>query len=220
MHLLDLLFPKRCVGCGKIGRYFCLDCRKGIRAIVSNEFVCPMCQRPALDGITHPKCKTLYGVDRQTSFFHYEGVIQKAIKSLKYRCVSDLAQELVSLLPAYDFGEASLIPIPLHVSRFKHRGFNQAEVLGKYLSQKLQIPFRADILKRVKKTEAQASIQHRKERLKNMVHVFQCNNVTMSRCDRVVLFDDVVTTGATMRAAAGVLKRAGVKHVWAVSMAR
>lgn len=193
---MDLLFPKRCVGCGRIGRYFCFDCRKTIRYI---------------DHAAQP-----------IHFFHYEGIIQKAIKALKYRYVSDLASEFVSLIPPLTIAEADmLIPIPLHSSRLRERGYNQAEVLGGLIAQKLDIPMRTDILKRVKKTTPQVEMKKRSERLKNMEGVFAIHNSSfMIHNSRILLFDDVYTTGATMQSAANVLKQKGASVVWTMTMAR
>jgi ComF family protein len=221
VQILDFIFPKRCVGCGHIGKYFCVSCRAKIRPIAPNEPICPMCGRPALDGITHPKCRTRYSLDGLTSFFHYDGPVRKAIKTIKYRLVSDLAEEFISCISAnadsrLRGNDNMLIPIPLHPSRFRQRGFNQAEVLGTVLAKNLHIPMQPDILRRVKETVPQVEMKKRDDRLKNMERVFRCNNVS----GNVVLFDDVFTTGATMRSAANVLKRGGVKRIWAVTMAR
>lgn len=216
MNLLDVFFPKRCVNCGKIGKYFCAACRAKIRRIVDNERICPMCGRLAFEGKTHPRCRTKYGIDGLTSFFHYDGVVQKGIKAIKYRGVSDLAEEFVDLTSfkadsRFRGNDMILIPIPLHATRYRARGFNQAEVLGTYL----HIPMRTDILYRTKQTKSQAEM-NRKERLENMKNVFDIRPIS----GNIVLFDDVFTTGATMRSAASVLKRAGAKRVWALTMAR
>lgn len=227
MNILDALFPRRCLGCGRIGKYFCDQCRSTIRVVEQNEAICPMCGRLAIDGVIHPRCRTRYGLDGLTSFFHYDGIIQKAVKMLKYRRVSDLAAEFVSLisvpctLPRRQAGlhhdPCIFVPIPLHPSRQKERGYNQAEILGALIAKKLNIPIATDILKRVKKTVPQVEMKKREARLKNMEGVFA---VYHTPPEHVVLFDDVFTTGATMRSAANRLKRAGAKFVWAVTIAR
>lgn len=224
MNFLNFLFPKRCLECGKIGRYFCFDCQKHIHFVAFNEFICPVCEKPAIDGATHPRCQTRYSLDGLTSFFHYDGIIKKAVKALKYRFVSDLSSEFVSLIPdlsstIYD-QRSIFVPIPLHSSRLRERGFNQAEELATSLSRRLNIHQSHDMLKRVKGTIPQAQIRHRKERLKNMDGVFAVQQGREDKGTPIFLFDDVFTTGATMRAAANVLKRAGAKYVWAVTMAR
>ncbi len=256
MNILDLLFPKRCIGCWRFGKYFCDRCTSTINRIEKNESICPVCEKPAIDGATHPRCKTRYSIDGLTSFFRYDGIIRKAVKTLKYRLVTDLAKEFVSLVPfdTFDFlrhsglragihpqgpwisGQArndtksdkniAFIPIPLHSSRFRDRGFNQAEILGKLLAERLRIPLRTDILKRVKATTPQVEMRDRHARLKNMTGVFHVDKIVLEHyfvktsCSTIWLFDDVFTTGATMRAAGETLKRAGAEFVWAVTMAR
>lgn len=240
MGILDLFFPKRCVGCGRIGRYFCVRCLPTIRLIESQEAICPVCEKPAIDGATHPRCQTRYSLDGLTSLFHYHGVVRQAIKSLKYRYVSDLAQEFIDLVPSSSLDRipkslssnplSSLcIPVPLHSSRERFRGFNQADVLGKLLSERLGIQVNA-ALRRVKKTTPQVEMKDRQKRLTNMTDVFALTECFDKRVPKhqfvkdfvrgVILFDDVFTTGATMRAAGSVLKRAGIPSVWAVTMAR
>jgi competence protein ComFC len=231
MNILDLIFPKRCVNCGKLGKYFCDRCRSTIRPILSNEPICPMCERPAIDGVTHPGCRTRYSIDGLVSFFHYDGAVRKAVKAIKYRNITDLVSEFVSLVPMQSYlvlskllitnPQSILIPIPLHVSRLRERGFNQAEVLGALLAKHMGIELHNDVLVRTKKTAPQVSMKKRKDRLKNMEGVFAiAPHHSLSHLISVILFDDVFTTGATMRSAANVLKRAGVKTVWAVTMAR
>ena len=227
MNLLNLLFPKRCLGCGSIGAYFCDRCTSTIRIIDVRETICPVCERSAIGGGTHPRCHTRYAPDGLTSFFHYDGVIRKAIKALKYRYVSDLAKEFIDLVPSSlgngamkQLNNSLLVPIPLHPTRQRHRGFNQMEVLGLLLANRFKVALQADVLLRKKKTTPQVEMRDRDERMKNMGGVFSYNNVTMKQCDNVLLFDDVFTTGATLRSAAAVLKRGGVKSVWGVTMAR
>lgn len=220
MGILDVLFPKRCLSCGRIGRYFCALCRLLIRSIQPNELMCPVCGRLALDGVTHLGCQTRYIPDKLISFFRYDGIVRKAVKTLKYRCVTDVAEEFVSLMPSISGEYDVLVPIPLHPRRLKERGFNQAEVLGRIISKKLHIPMDADILRRTKQTKPQVTMKDRKERLENMDHVFEIQKTKKQPYNRVLLFDDVFTTGATMRSATNILKRSGIPFVCIVTMAR
>lgn len=228
MSILDLIFPKRCVSCGKLGQYICATCRHNVRPIAVNESICPVCERLAIDGVTHPRCRSRYGLDGLIAFFHYDGPIRHAVKSLKYRHVSDLASEFVSLIPEvllsqiHDvLGErnAKVVPVPLHVTRFRARGYNQADVLGRILAQRLHLPIYTDILYRTRATSPQVETKSRNARLRNMDKAFACKDVDI-RGAEILLFDDVFTTGATMRSAANVLKRHGARFVWAVTMAR
>jgi predicted amidophosphoribosyltransferase len=261
VDFLSFIFPKRCIGCGKIGRYFCEKCIRTIRIIQTNEAICPVCEKPAIDGVTHPRCGGRYALDGLTSFYHYHGIIRQAIKQIKYRFVSDLADELVNQIPLTSYNivikqvkgrPAFLLPIPLHISRLRFRGFNQAEILGLRISKILRIPLKHDILNRIKASIPQVEMKNRPERIQNMEKVFGVNNsviqqfksdsrtssISISKSDiaplaysdklksenqrypAIVLFDDVFTTGATMRSAAFVLKHVGVKFVWAVTLAR
>jgi ComF family protein len=198
-----------------------------------NEAICPVCERLAVDGRTHPGCRSRYAIDGLISFFHYDGIIRIAIKKIKYSLVSDVVEELINLIPLTSYNIAMsnqldskiyhpiIIPIPLHAERFRSRGFNQAEILGKYLSVRLNLPVRSDILIRKKKTDPQVEMKSRKERLNNLKDVFAVRLPMMRKMPlTVLLLDDVFTTGATMRAAATVLKRAGVKCVWGMTIAR
>lgn len=225
MSVLDLLFPRRCLDCGRLGRYFCLRCRQSIGFIGTNEAICPMCERPAIDGGTHPKCRTRYGVDGLTACFRYKGIMRNAVKTLKYRLVSDLVPELISLIPEatvhslYSVTGGVVVPIPLHVSRMRIRGFNQAEVLGKAMAIRLHMPMRTDMLRRTKPTMSQAGLAKKQDRSVNMRGAFAAV-VRTTDVTHILLVDDVFTTGATLRSAASALKRAGVQSVWGVVIAR
>lgn len=232
MAILDLLFPKRCVRCGKFGAYICPQCRTGVFPIQATDMICPMCEKPAIDGVVHPRCRTRYSLDGVYAFFHYRSTIPSVVKALKYRAVSDICESCAQLAlttsaasflqsPAFTQHEhAVCVPIPLHPIRQNVRGFNQSEVLGRHIMQKLHIPIDADILYRTIYTVPQVEMKDRHERLLNMKRVFAVRPEAGVLPPYVLLFDDVWTTGATMRAAANALKRQGVKRVWAVTFAR
>ncbi len=228
--LLTLLFPRRCVVCGQVGRYLCHQCQAKIKPL---EFqVCPVCERPAVDGATHPKCRKRLGLDGLTSFFVYDGPIKKAIKELKYRFVTDLAGDLVALA----FGDSTsaeveslkklrsfvLIPVPLHRRRFNWRGFNQAEILGRMMAKKLGVKFISDLLVRKKNTKPQVELKSKK-RQENIEGAFSINpryRLILNTEYLILIFDDVWTTGSTLKACAKVLKEAGIKEVWGITLAR
>jgi len=198
--------------------------------IATNECECPVCRRRAFGGATHPKCRARYSLDGLTSFFYYNTVVREVIKSVKYRFVSDMVEEFVSLVPGSLYGllpmsssEPSIIvPIPLHSARVRYRGFNQAEKISTAIGKKLHIPVRMDILARSRYTEPQVSMRDPQKRRENMRKVFALQAGAKEQMNGVGIFlvDDVFTTGATMRSAAEVLKRGDAKFVWAVTMAR
>lgn len=224
--ILDVLYPKRCIGCGRMGGYVCPECRATMRVVRPEEAVCPVCQRFAIGGATHTQCRTNATLDGLTSFFHYDRVVRGAVKALKYRFVSDLARELVALVPQSSFKRIPInrrrvivVPVPLHPARARERGFNQAAALGSVVARKLHLPMRTDILYRTKYSVPQADIKNRSARLHNVTNVFSVRRLSSVRRKSVVVFDDVTTTGATLYEAATVLKRAGASWVWGVAMA-
>jgi len=233
--ILSLLFPKRCIGCRKIGSYICVKCVHSIHHKTSLK--CSACERPALLGLTHPLCQKHTSLDGVFSFFQYDGVVKKAIKQIKYRYVYDCITTVLATIPnstlnniesicnsSFEISNCIIVPIPLHASRLRFRGFNQAEKIADLLGKKLHIPVRNDILIRTKNTVPQVSMKSREARIQNMSQVFSINTYCVLhiayRDMSVILVDDVFTTGATLRAAADVLKKHGVKKVFAITLAQ
>lgn len=240
MTILDLLFPKKCLGCGRTGAYFCSDCLN----FVSLDFarICPVCERSSIGGMTHPRCQTGTSLDGLTSIFTYKGIMKKAIAKLKYKFVSDLATDLVEIFLSFcgedkTFSDVCqkkdicLVPIPLHQARQNWRGFNQSELLGKMIVENLSIGFVPGLLKRVKNTKPQIKLKE-KERKKNIQDAFVISPNYLAKPDPALrdqllitnysflLFDDVWTSGATLKEAGKVLKQSGAKFVWGLTLVR
>lgn len=217
-QLLDFIFPKRCVSCGDFGSYICVKCR-GKVVYVENP-VCPVCQRQAIGGRTHPGCMTRYGLDGLMVGFRYKGPAKLAIVKIKYKWVSDAAEQLVGLFckNMWKFSippEYVLVPIPLHIKRNNWRGFNQAELICKILSVHFGVEA-TNLLKRKLETKTQVGLS-RQERKNNIKGAFELRAVVPKRA--IILVDDVYTTGATMNEACRELKRAGVDEVWGMAIA-
>jgi len=239
MPLIDYFFPRRCLGCGRLGSYFCHQCLNLI--LLQDERICPVCGQPSLGGLTHFSCRRPWSLDGLTTIFAYRGVIKKAIKKLKYRFVTALAQDLVELFLTFCGEDQAfcrfcreensvrlgrtkrvvLVPIPLHPRRQRWRGFNQTELLGQMISQNLGLDFAPGVLLRKKATRPQTKLDQ-KDRRENIKGAFAfCRRSGFNlRGSRVFLFDDVWTTGATLREAARTLKRSGVEQVWGLTLAR
>jgi ComF family protein len=228
--ILDFLFPRRCLGCGKVGHYFCSDCLNLV--LLKDQQICPVCGRASLGGLTHHFCRRPFGLDGLTSIFAYKGVVTKAIKKLKYKFVKDLAEELVELFLSFcgeeklfsDFcclPNVVLVPIPLHPQRLRWRGFNQAELLGKLIAKNLEIKFVPGLLLRVKNTKPQVELDKAQRQI-NIRRAFALNRNCKLKIGNwnFILFDDVWTTGATLKEAGKVLKRNGAKKVWGLTIAR
>jgi len=230
MTLLDLLFPPFCLGCGKWGKYICYDCLVKIKPLELQK--CAVCNKPAINGMTHPNCLKTNTIDGSVAAFSYNGVIRKVITKLKYQFVFDLSQTLArltvaslkknySFLPIFQEKDWILIPAPLFKKRYNWRGFNQAETVGSEVAKLLKLPICNDILIRNRSTIPQAELG-RERRLKNLRDVFSLNpnSKFIIRNSKFILFDDVSTTGATLCECAKVLKKAGVIKVWGITIAR
>ena len=129
MGVIDLVFPKKCFGCGKEGLYICPQCQKDLKV---RKEICPVCMRFSFKGKTHPRCKKEDSLDGLVTLWPYEGAVRKAILALKYKFALDIAKEIAELasfeikkrrvLPKGGY----LFPIPLSRQRENWRGFNQA----------------------------------------------------------------------------------------------
>jgi len=221
--LIDLIFPRYCLECRKQGAYICANCLEKVRKA---SFVCPFCKSFSYGGIAHPSCRSNTELTRSVAIWRYEGVVRKAILALKYKFASDVAAELVTLASANlngveVFNHSDLVPIPLYLDRLRWRGFNQAELLGKMLAQNLNLRFEPTLLVRTRSTTPQASL-HKRERLRNMRGVFAVNEdlKVYIKGKRIVLFDDVWTTGATFEEAAKELLKNGAMDVSGLAIAR
>lgn len=225
---LDLLFPRRCVSCGRVGSYICDDCYSKIE-FVENP-VCPVCQRQAVSGKTHPGCVNKYRLDGLVVACRYRGPVKVAIAKVKYKWVYDIGKILVDLIVnnmwRFDLpAGVILVPVPLHIMRKRWRGFNQAEILAKQLAKQFNVTYAA-LLFRNRETKTQVGLKKDKRR-ENVRGAFslrlaplaQGRTIADVEGKNIVLVDDVYTSGATMGECARVLKRAGANNVWGIAVA-
>jgi len=223
MGLVDLLFPKQCLNCKLQGGYVCIDC---LNKLPQLRQVCPECGKPSVDGMTHIGCARPWGLDGLIFLWPYGGVIRKSILGLKYGYAAEIAKELAEhsvfylrkkrvALPL----ESTLVPIPLYWLRENWRGFNQADVIGKLMVGRMKWDFQPDLLVRKRLKKPQTDLK-KDERAENIRGVFALNPNYKLLATNYILFDDVFTTGATMKEAAKVLKRNGAKKVWGLTIAR
>ena len=230
--ILDLFFPKKCVGCKKEGSYFCQDC---IADILQTDLICPQCGNLSIGGLTHPGCERSFGLDGLWSLGIYQGSLKRAIQKLKYEpaLVRDFAPVLADIIVYYwkkyspylfdlvrkNKSQWVVVPVPLFWFRENKRGFNQSKLLGQILSKKLGLDY-CDALKRIRFTRSQVKLKS-EQRRKNIYGAFEISsNYTLDTKPYVLLIDDVWTTGSTLRECAKVLKKAGATKVWAMTLAR
>ncbi|MEM7035285.1 MAG: ComF family protein [Chloroflexota bacterium] len=158
---------------------------------------------------------------RSATFFD-DNPIRPAIHQLKYNnhraIVSTLSQILADTYQQLDLVATVLVPVPLHTSRFKERGYNQSELLADGLKSVLNVPVDANMVQRTRPTQTQMSLGV-DERRRNVADAFSSSEASLADYN-VLLIDDVCTTGATLDACAAVLKQKGVASVWGLTIAR
>lgn len=220
MSLLDIFLPKRCVSCGRLGKYVCGKCHKKIE--FTGFQICPYCAGNAMDGKTHPRCQRKRGLDGLYFTTRYNGPVKDAVHQLKYRLVTDLTKCIIELLfpkkPEYLPNFDCLIPVPLHPKREKQRGFNQSELIATILGRKWNIPVVRKILKRIRYTNPQVELKG-KTRRDNLRGAFVCSK-KIDLSDTVIgLVDDVSTTRSTLLECCWELKKQGANSVWGIVIA-
>lgn len=214
--ILSFLFPNPCVVCFKPAgknRYVCASCKNEIHYI-GTDSVCKTCLTPLPSGSTMcAKCmlkRPKY--DQLVACAVYKGALRQALHRYKFSGRADLHTsfslmiwERLSLLGRTDFDV--VIPIPLSQKRFKERGYNQAGLIAKDLAKRFGIPVYSDALVKNKHTARQSELRM-DERSKNVRGAFFLNRPETIRNKRVLLVDDIFTTGATVREASNVLSQA------------
>ena len=220
--VVGFLFPERCVGCGKEGDFICRLCQQSLLQITLPA--CPKCGRPQTDGKLCSDCTDWQAkIDGIRSPFRFDGAIRQAIYELKYHNLRAIATPLAELLQQYlitnPIPAEILVPVPLHRKRLRERGYNQSGLLARELSKLINLPTIGDCLIRQRYAPPQARTSNVEERRSNIYDAFACLDWRL-RDKRVLLIDDVATSGATLDACAKALKTAGASLVWGLVMAR
>ena len=229
--LLDLLYPRSCQHCGAPAngtRFFCWECLSDFQYIqppycsrcgdpvpghIDHEYLCVFCSRrtPHFDGAR--------------SAVRYDGVAGLAVRSVKYHSATWLIPDLGDLLEACYDTHYSLLSfdgvcyVPLHAVKQRERGFNQAAQLAVELARRIRVRLLHDVMKRVRDTGSQTRLTA-SERASNVAGVFTVRRPKDVRGRKLLLIDDVMTTGATVNECARVLKKAGAESVHVLTVAR
>lgn len=239
ISLLNLFFPKFCLGCQKEGAYLCDDCRTLLDIAEFDYCLCDTNPSRILPGNPNGKCSRCR--DKKLSGLYFalpykeKALTKKIIYQFKYRpYLKDLAKTLAStLIEHFVISEkntdeiwqnAVLVPVPLHIKKLKERGYNQSEELANALAKILKIPVIPDVLIKTKTTKPQMELK-KAEREKNLSGAFTVKSGGTSDVPpllgkKIFLVDDVYTTGSTMQECASILKRAGAKSIWGIAVAR
>ena len=227
--VLATIFPNhyKCITCGKEINYngfdFCDECIKNLPQI--NGKICLRCGEP-LGSIANYclNCKnSKHYFKKNLSAFTYEKPISDHIMNLKYKKKKYLGEIFTGFLVQkyIELGIMAdvVIPVPLHPNRLKERGYNQAEIIAKPLSEKLNIPLVLDAIERVKDTPKQSLSKSHQDRALNIKDAFKIINKNQIKDKVVLLIDDVYTTGSTLSECAKVLLKAKAKEVYCLTVA-
>lgn len=222
--LLDLVFPRLCFGCGAEGHLLCPSCSGRLNFLVP---ACPVCSRRNFTGILCPPCARRTGLRRFLAPFSYANpIVRELIHGYKYEGVRALdtllAQEIAAFMASYGLRpkrSGLLVPIPLHRTRERERGFNQAQLLARDLARRWGLVV-AEPLSRRRWTEPQIEMDTFDQRRANMAGAFRVAGADAVRGRIIILIDDVSTSGATLSEAAKTLREAGARSVWAIAVAK
>lgn len=222
--VLDLVYPPFCVICKRPAeQHMCEECIEKITLI---EFpYCRRCGAPSDSTFCRACDGREFVFDSAHCVAIFEGVLREAIHSLKYGCFAAVADPLGDLM-ARRLSRTTLpgkvdcvVPVPIHRSRMLRRGFNQAGELASRICANLPLPLHKNVLCQARKTKHQVDLTE-EERVTNVRGAFAVRNAPKIAGKRVMLVDDVFTTGSTLNEAASVLRSAGAKAVHVYALAR
>lgn len=227
--LIDAAFPRRCPVCGEparpTGHTICTDCLPRLDLV--REPRCMKCGRELSDE-TERLCAECTVRERSfvrgLALLHYDDIMRRTVGQIKYGNRREYIEPLARLMylkfcrELQSMDPDCLIPVPVHRSRLRRRGFNQAALLAHALGAQAGLPVREDILFRSRRTEAQKELSP-DERIRNLSEAFSaCIADEGSTPGRVVLVDDIYTTGSTIEACARALRAAGVGQVYFLAL--
>ncbi len=204
----DVLFPIECLNCGKDGQWLCQKCLNILEP--RSKIITDNAHLKYLNGVFF--------------LFEYDNpLISKMIKTMKYGLVTDIADIFGDMLcrsikkKELDVNKYELVPVPLSAFKKRWRGFNQSELLAKHIASLNKKPLSKGLL-RIKDNTPQAKVG-RQRRINNIKNCFRWDSLFLLK-KRIILIDDVITTGATLNECAKTLKEAGAKEVKAMVVAK
>ncbi len=213
------------MGCKTEGVYLCLACQNKLS---NPEEHCPICAKPSMLGQVHPNCASsniaLKAI--MVAADYEQESVRNLIWHLKYNYVKSIAQVLALILTDHlvkrdllnYFANAVVIPVPLHKKRLKLRGFNQADLIAENFSKLTGLEYKP-ILKRARNTKSQVDLE-REQRFKNVEDAFSAIATPSLGERKIILIDDVATTGATLNECAKVLRNQEPSEIWGLVAAR
>lgn len=221
----EIFYPKFCVDCGQFGDFLCFDCASrieyqrtstcyGCGRITKNFKICPKCKASFKSPLSGVLIAAIYDL----------GPTRELIHHLKYSGIIDLS-EIVGEMVAMRIIESNLkfdgylvVPVPMYPKKELKRGYNQAELIARYVSKRLNLEGGL-VLDRIRDTKTQINLT-KTERLHNLSGAFLCADKELINNRNIILIDDVLTTGSTLNECARELKKEGAKNIFAAVVAK
>lgn len=220
--VLDLIFPPTCFGCGISGSHFCGSCLR--KCLKARHFYCVMCDKPSKMGETHTQCLHPHAPLSIFRAYEYKGLVRTCIMRSKYRAklfasLKVISEEAAALAGKYriEYKGYVVVPIPLSAKRARERGFNQAHLIAHTVAKTFSLICQESMLVRNKETKAQHK-KTRQDRFENLKNAFVDSGKTDGA--KIVLVDDIYTTGATLLEAARTLYQAGAAEIRCFTLAK
>ncbi len=223
--LLNLLFPPECLFCESVGEVICNKCLENMPLALSTN--CIRCNKPTITGKTHYECAQSYIPREMLSIYQYKGPIRTVIRKSKYEhkefaLLRKVVKHGIKVLKERGVTlekKILLVPIPISTQRRKERGFNQVEIITNLLAYEFGLDTNKIILQRIKDTKPQYS-NNREERFKNVQNAFCIKNEKLLRGKKIMLVDDVSTSGATLLEACKAFYNKGIYDVSCLVIAK
>jgi len=222
-QLVELVFPSSCVSCGREGALLCHIC-VAESSLVSDS-ACRICAEPMAASGTCSKCRVeRKSIDRLYGMYLYDSPVGEAIRSFKFDDIRALGPVLSELLEIERLKRAKpdlVVPVPLSRQRVKERGFNQSEIFSRHIAGQLDVEHKPNSLSRTEQKIPQSQQQSARARVESVSGSFSVNERYICEIEnrRILLVDDVHTTGSTINECARVLKSAGASWVGAMTLA-
>jgi len=214
-RIVELVAPASCLRCGTEGAALCEACRAAPEFRASPK--CFRCLRPALNGRTCAECRELTALAGVAVAAHYDGAVKELILELKFHRLQSAAGAAAGLvggaLPAAEFDLVTAVPVS--AGRYRERGYNQSRLIAVRVAGQLGVPYR-ELLGR--EGSAHQLGVDRRTRLQQVAGAFYSLRALAG--ERILIVDDVITTGATLSECAGVLRAGGGGEIWGAVVAR